>query len=89
MQQSKVNELTDDDDISEITLNDMGVEWQLINHSILIVGWGVEDGVKYWTCRNSYGPNWGKQGYFRIRRGMNDYGIESEPSAYTPYLLKE
>ena len=78
--------LSDDDDINEMTLSDYEVSWQLINHSILIIGWGVEKGQKFWLCQNSYGPNWGEKGYFKIRRGMNDYGIESEPSFYVPRL---
>jgi C1A family cysteine protease len=71
-----------------MTLKDYDVSWQLINHSILIIGWGVENGQKYWLCQNSYGGGWGDNGYFKIRRGMNDYGIESEPSWYIPKLAK-
>jgi len=55
---------------------------------VFIIGWGVEDGVKYWICRNSYGPSWGEAGHFRIRRGMDDFAIESEPSAYIPEIIE-
>eukprot|EP00347_Sterkiella_histriomuscorum_P015978 403354969 len=75
------------DDISERTLRDYHIEWQYINHSILIIGWGETNGVKFWICRNSYGPHWGEEGHFRVRRGLNDFGIESEPSSYIPKLL--
>ncbi len=84
---SDYEELIDDEFINDMTLYDYSIEWQLLNHSILIIGWGVENGVKYWICRNSYGDSWGEAGHFRIRRGANDYGIESEPSAYIPELL--
>ena len=28
--------------------------------AVTIVGWGVENGVKYWKCANSWGPAWGE-----------------------------
>jgi len=47
-------------------------------HAIRIVGWGVEDGVKYWKVANSWNPYWGEDGYFRILRGSDECGIESQ-----------
>jgi len=46
-------------------------------HAVKFVGWGVEGGVKYWKVANSWNPHWGEKGYFRIRRGQNEGGIES------------
>ncbi|KAI5641284.1 papain family cysteine protease domain-containing protein [Phthorimaea operculella] len=46
-------------------------------HSVRIVGWGEERGEKYWIVANSWGAEWGEDGYFRIRRGVNESGIES------------
>lgn len=83
----KTNINPESDEISEKTLSDYNISWEYINHSIIILGWGEEDGVKYWICRNSYGPDWGENGHFRIRRGSNDYAIETEPSSYIPKLL--
>lgn len=45
-------------------------------HSITIVGWGVENDTKYWKVLNSWGEDWGENGYFRIIRGINDCNIE-------------
>lgn len=28
-------------------------------YAIKIIGWGVEKGVKYWLCVNSWNNNWG------------------------------
>ena len=36
-------------------------------HSVVIVGWGTENGTDYWTIRNSWGePAPGRKGYFKI-----------------------
>merc|ERR1712151_224845 len=50
-------------------------------HAIKIVGWGVEDGTKYWKIANSWNPYWGEKGYFRIKRGDNECGIEDQVTA--------
>lgn len=46
-------------------------------HGVSIVGFGVEDGVKFWNVRNSWGTSWGESGFFRVVRGSNNIGIES------------
>ncbi|KAK2956056.1 putative Gut-specific cysteine proteinase [Blattamonas nauphoetae] len=46
-------------------------------HAVKLVGWGEENGTKFWTCQNSWGLNWGESGYFRIKRGSNECGIEA------------
>jgi len=51
-------------------------------HSVKIVGWGVDEhGIDYWRVANSWGATWGEAGFFRIRRGTNECGIETTPVA--------
>jgi cathepsin B len=47
-------------------------------HAVKMIGWGVEGGVKYWLVANSWNTDWGDNGYFKIIRGINECGIESE-----------
>ena len=47
-------------------------------HAVKMLGWGVDSGTPYWIVANSWNPDWGNQGYFYIRRGHDECGIESE-----------
>ncbi len=43
-------------------------------HGIVIVGYS-DDGVDpYWICKNSWGTNWGDNGYFNIKMGVCEVG---------------
>lgn len=70
--------------ITNRNLEDYGIAWMNLNHSVVIVGWGIDakTGTKFWKVRNSYGQKWGMNGDFLVRRGENDFGIESETTAY-------
>jgi cathepsin B len=53
-------------------------------HAVKLVGWGVDSGVKYWKVANSWNPYWGEKGYFRIKRGNNECGVEDQAIASAP-----
>ena len=72
--------------VSELTQEDLGLQWAFLTHSTLIVGYGEEAGEKFWIVRNSYGPDWGENGNFKVRRGQNDFGAEAESIGATPIL---
>lgn len=54
-------------------------------HSISVIGYDTDaDGTDYWIARNSWGTYWGEDGFFRIVKGTNNLGIESNCQWGTP-----
>jgi KDEL-tailed cysteine endopeptidase len=46
-----------------------------VDHAVLLIGYGTDNGTPYWLVKNSWGTSWGEGGYVRIYRGSaNDLG---------------
>ena len=47
-------------------LDDQNLDATELNHAVVVVGYGTEQGGDYWLIKNSYGSTWGEDGYMRI-----------------------
>eukprot|EP00929_Paragymnodinium_shiwhaense_P094544 TRINITY_DN5514_c0_g1_i1.p1 TRINITY_DN5514_c0_g1~~TRINITY_DN5514_c0_g1_i1.p1 ORF type:complete len:602 (+),score=161.76 TRINITY_DN5514_c0_g1_i1:117-1808(+) len=52
-------------------------EWEQVDHAVLLIGYGADKGHAFWTMQNSWGSDWGEDGYFRMARGSDESGCES------------
>lgn len=50
-----------------------------LNHALMIIGFGVDGSKPYWHIQNSWGSDWGEDGFFRLRKGKRACGIDQRP----------
>nr|XP_020649797.1 cathepsin K-like [Pogona vitticeps] len=53
-------------------------EGDVLNHAMLVVGYGEEKGKKYWILKNSWSELWGESGYMRLEEGSRECGIADD-----------
>ena len=46
-----------------------------VDHAMLAVGYGTDDGKDYYLVKNSWTTMWGDHGYIKIGRGGDEKGI--------------
>lgn len=72
------------------------------NHAVVVVGYGRcpdtitagdnsgcnpgDENLPYWIMKNSWGADWGENGYAKIILGVDEIAIESKPFVITPSI---
>nr|XP_005903598.1 PREDICTED: cathepsin F isoform X1 [Bos mutus] len=47
----------------------------LIDHAVLLVGYGNRSAIPFWAIKNSWGTDWGEEGYYYLHRGSGACGV--------------
>jgi cathepsin F len=49
-----------------------------LDHCVMITGYGTSESTNYWNVRNSWGTDWGLEGYLMVQMGSDVCGIAQE-----------
>jgi len=58
-----------------------------VNHCVQIIGIDTSPDNGYWLIRNSWGTEWGENGYIRLSVGSDTCAISTDPTYVKPFLL--
>ncbi|KAK7605221.1 hypothetical protein V9T40_007079 [Parthenolecanium corni] len=59
-----------------------------LNHAMLVVGYGTQDGTDYWLLKNTWGESWGENGYMKIARNRNNTCGVATAVKFIMFVLK-
>lgn len=45
---------------------------------VKVLGWGIDDGIKYWKVANSWNNDWGEKGFIRISRSDSSLHLDEK-----------
>ncbi|CAN8287612.1 unnamed protein product [Cochlearia groenlandica] len=60
-----------------------------LDHGVVAVGYGTEDGKDYWIVRNSWGNKWGESGYIKLERNIAEPSGKCGIAMEASYPLKK
>ncbi|CAL6093308.1 Cathepsin_L [Hexamita inflata] len=59
----------------------------ITDHQVTLVGYGYKNGQEVWMLKNSWGEDWGANGYFFVPIGKDSFCMEHQFFAVLPFGL--
>mmetsp|Transcript_64851 Transcript_64851/g.169776 ORF Transcript_64851/g.169776 Transcript_64851/m.169776 type:complete len:435 (-) Transcript_64851:91-1395(-) len=48
------------------SVQQFGADGEAMVQAVTVLGWGKQEGIKYWIIQNSWGAEWGEEGHARV-----------------------